>query len=406
MVIESVHSTLPIEQSYERLTVIKVIGVGGAGGNAVNCMINKGVENVQFMAVNTDAQALQRSNAPVKRALGTKLTGGLGAGGDPDIGMRAAMEDRKVVEELISGADMVFIAAGMGGGTGTGAAPVIADIAKEMDILTVGVVTTPFSIEGASKRDIAESGIAHMRESVDTLIVIQNESLLDHTKSKRLLTEAFDLANDVLSQGVEGISEIITKTGYVNVDFADVKAIMCGKGDAIMGIGVGNGDQRAVDAATAAINNPLLRNVSIDGARDVLINLTSDSGLTIDEFNEIVEIVTAKSDPRARIISGWVIDDTMSEEVKVTVIATGFSRLDNKDRDEQVTSQSSSTAVQEDRQEEFVSIDEYMQITQGDNELFTDYSNAEHVHDDNISQDLQIPALIRQTRGGVGVARG
>ena len=379
-------------------TIIKVIGVGGGGGNAINCMINNEVENVQFITVNTDIQALQMSDAPAKRALGTKLTGGLGAGGDPEIGKQAALEDREAIKELVSGADMVFITAGMGGGTGTGAAPIIAEVAKEMDILTVAVVTFPFRNEGKKKRQIAENGIAQIREAADTLIVIHNEHLLDLSKEKRLLmSEAFDMANNVLSQGVCSISEIITKTGQMNVDFADVKTIMCGKGDAIMGVGIGNGDQRVLDAATTAINNPLLRDVCIDGAKDILINVTSDAGLAMDEFNEIIEIITAKCDDDAMRINGWIVDEGMSEEVKVTVIATGFN---NRERVSKSDHEDISAPTADQKEETYVSLDEFMKFSQGDDMLFNvnppEESETSYTH----KQTLQVPTIMRRSKRG------
>ncbi|MBO4716503.1 MAG: cell division protein FtsZ, partial [Spirochaetales bacterium] len=264
-------------------TDIKVIGVGGGGGNAINRMIESGLKKVTFVALNTDVQALQRSNAQVRIPIGKELTGGLGAGGIPEMGMKAAEESKDEIREILEGTDMVFITAGMGGGTGTGAAPVVAELAKGLNILTVAVVTTPFAFEGRKKLQFANEGIDRLRKNVDTLILIPNQYLLKVAENNTPIKQAFLMADDVLRQGVQGISELITEPGEINIDFADVRTVMKGKGDAIMGIGLGEGANRAVDAARQAISNPLLENAKIDGAKSVLVNLTASDGLTLQE---------------------------------------------------------------------------------------------------------------------------
>ena len=305
-------------------TVIKVIGAGGGGSNAVNRMISAGVSGVEFIVVNTDLQALNSSNAPVKLGIGSKLTGGLGAGGKPEIGEKAAEEDTETLANVLRGADMVFVTAGMGGGTGTGAAPVIAKIAKEQGALTVGVVTKPFNFEGKVKMQLAEDGIAKLREQVDTLIIIPNQHLLKVVDKKTPIRKAFMLADDILRQGVQGISDVITTSGDVNCDFADVRSCMEDKGDAILGIGEGRGENRAVDAASHAIDNPLLEDSHIDGAKNILINITGGEDLALFETEDIVSTITAAADPDVRLKYGTVIDPSLEDQIKVTVIATGF----------------------------------------------------------------------------------
>ena len=312
------------------LTVIKVIGVGGGGSNAVNRMIATGLKNVQFIAANTDLQALQMAKAQSKLALGTKLTGGLGAGGIPEIGEKAALEDEEKLRETLKGADMVFITAGMGGGTGTGAAPIVARIARELGSLSVAVVTKPFDFEGRRKMELAEEGIARLRDEVDTLIVIPNQYLLKIVERRTPIREAFLMADDVLRQGVQGISDLITEPGEINIDFADVKTVMKGNGDALMGIGIGGGDNRAVDAATNAINNPLLEDAKIEGARAILVSVTGGNDLCLSEFEEVLKIITASADKEALIIAGTSINGAMNEQIKVTVIATGFNGCKQK----------------------------------------------------------------------------
>lgn len=307
----------------DQFAQIKVIGVGGGGSNAVNRMILAGLRGVDFISVNTDAQALYLSNSEIKLQIGEKLTKGLGAGANPDIGTKAAEESKDEIKETLKGADMVFVTAGMGGGTGTGAAPIIAEIAKELGALTVGVVTKPFAFEGRHRASAAEKGIQALKEKVDTLIVIPNDRLLQVVEKRTPMLEAFRIADDVLRQGVQGISDLIAVPGLINLDFADVKTIMREQGAALMGIGVGTGDNRAVDATKQAIASPLLE-TSINGARGVLLNITGSSNLGMFEVNEAAEIVVEAADPEANIIFGAVIDDSMQDEVRVTVIATGF----------------------------------------------------------------------------------
>jgi cell division protein FtsZ len=302
---------------------IKVIGVGGGGGNAVNRMIQAHMEGVEFIAANTDVQALKLSQAPVKLQLGVRLTLGLGAGANPDIGRRAALEDSEKIIEALEGADMVFVTAGLGGGTGTGAAPVIASLASEMGILTVAVITRPFAFEGKRRLQQAERGLKELIESVDTMIVIPNEKLLAVAKDAGFF-ESFRIADDVLRQGVQGISDIITIPGIINRDFADVKTTMAGMGHAVMGTAVRSGSNRAIEAAQAAMASPLLEAGAIDGARGILINITGSSSLKLSEVNEASSLIQSAAHEDANIIFGAVLDEKMGEEVKITVIATGF----------------------------------------------------------------------------------
>ena len=308
---------------------IKVIGVGGAGNNAVNRMIEAGIKNVEFIAVNTDRQALQLSKASTKIQIGEKLTRGLGAGANPDIGAQAAEESRTEVAEALRGADMVFVTAGMGGGTGTGAAPIVAGTAKEMGILTIGVVTKPFTFEGKKRLAQAERGIESLKGKVDTLVVIPNDKLLQVIDRKTSIIEAFRMADDVLRQGVQGISDLIAVPGLINLDFADVKTIMLDRGMAHMGIGRSSGENRAEDAAKQAIQSPLLE-TSIEGARGVIINITGGSDVGLHEANTAAELVQRSADPEANIIFGSVTDDSMGDEIQITVIATGFENEDEK----------------------------------------------------------------------------
>jgi cell division protein FtsZ len=302
---------------------IKVIGVGGGGGNAINRMIEAKVEGVEFITANTDVQALKLSQAPVKLQLGVRLTSGLGAGANPDVGRRAALEDSDKIIEALEGADMVFVTAGLGGGTGTGAAPVIASLASEMGILTVAVVTRPFAFEGKRRLQQAERGMAELLESVDTMIVIPNEKLLAVAKDAGFF-ESFRIADDVLRQGVQGISDIITIPGIINRDFADVKTTMAGMGHAVMGTAVRSGDNRAIEAAQAAMASPLLEEGAIDGARGILINITGSSNLKLSEVNAASSLIQTSAHEDANIIFGAVLDEKMGDDVKITVIATGF----------------------------------------------------------------------------------
>jgi cell division protein FtsZ len=309
--------------SLEGAARIVVLGVGGGGSNAVNRMIQAGVRGVEFIAVNTDTQALARCEAPTRLHIGEKLTRGLGAGGNPNTGEKAAEESADEIAELVRNADMVFIAAGMGGGTGTGAAPIIAQISREQGALTVGVVTKPFSFEGRQRAKNADDGIIQLRERVDTLITIPNDRLLDVIDRKTTLEQAFMEVDDVLRQGIQGISELITEPGLINLDFADVKSIMSESGGALMAIGRGTGETRAQDAARMAISSPLL-DISMDGARGVLLNITGGPDLALSEISEAADVVAQAADPEASIIFGAVIDQKIENEVRITVIATGF----------------------------------------------------------------------------------
>ena len=303
---------------------IKVVGAGGGGSNAVNRMIESGLSGVQFIAVNTDAQDLTKSKAKIKLQIGTKLTGGRGAGGRPEIGEAAANEDYALISETLRGADMVFVTAGMGGGTGTGSAPIIAKIARDMGALTVGVITKPFGYEAARKMKIAEEGIKKLRDAVDTLIIIPNEHLFKIVDRKTSVSQAYRIADDVLRQGVQGISDLITKTGLINTDFADVEATMKSQGDALMGIGIGSGDNRAKEAAERAIDNPLLEDTTIDGATRLLVNIAGPEDIALVEIDEVMKAISTKADPGVETIHGVNFDPELGDDIKVTVIATGF----------------------------------------------------------------------------------
>lgn len=309
---------------------IKVVGVGGSGGNAVMRMIQAKLRGIEFVAINTDAQALSHNEAPIKIQIGKDSTRGLGAGADPEIGRKAAEENKEEIYEALKGSDMVFVTCGMGGGTGTGAAPLVAQIAKELGALTVAVVTKPFTFEGIRRKKMAEIGIEELKDKVDTLITIPNDRLLQVIDKKTNLTDAFGIVDDVLRQGVQGISDLITLHGIINVDFADVRAIMSDAGSALMGIGRGSGDNRAIEAARAAIDSPLLE-LSIEGAKGILFNITGGPDLGMYEIDEAAKVITEAADPDANIIFGSIIDEAMSGEVKITVIATGFE-TDGRER--------------------------------------------------------------------------
>lgn len=316
------------------LAVIKVVGVGGGGTNAVNRMIEEGIRGVEFVAINTDAQALAISDADIKVHIGTDITRGLGAGANPEVGRKAAEESRDDIAEALAGADMVFITCGEGGGTGTGAAPIVADIAmNDVGALTVAVVTKPFTFEGRKRKNSAEEGIKTLAESVDTMIVIPNDRLLDIAEKKTTMLEAFTTADGVLSQGTQGITDLITVPGVINLDFADVKTIMKQAGTAMMGIGVASGDTRAVDAAQQAISSPLLES-SVDGATRVLLSIAGSKDLGIQEINDAADLVANAVDPDANIIFGTVVDESLGDQVRITVIATGFSDSNVNRQDE------------------------------------------------------------------------
>jgi len=315
----------------ESFAQIRVVGVGGGGSNAVNRMIAEGLSGVDFTAVNTDAQALMLSNAPKRVRIGDKLTRGLGVGGDPEMGRKAAEESADELYEVLQGSDMVFITAGMGGGTGTGAAPVIARIAREIEALTIGVVTRPFSWEGAVRAETARVGIEQLKEAVDTLIVIPNDRLLEITDKRVSLQSAFSLADDVLRQGIQGISELITVPGLINLDFADVRTIMSEGGAALMAVGTAGGDNRAVEAAQQAVSSRLL-DITIDGARGILFNITGGPDLSLFEVNEAASIIKQTAHPDVNLIFGAVIDENMDDEIRITVIATGFDSTEPRPR--------------------------------------------------------------------------
>ena len=317
---------LDFDVEVEQFANIKVVGIGGGGNNAINRMIDSDLKGVEFIAVNTDAQALYLSKADKKIQIGEKLTKGLGAGANPEIGRKAAEESKDIMEEVLQGADMIFITAGMGGGTGTGAAPIVAEISKSLGILTVGVVPKPFTFEGKKRQANAEIGIADIKNNVDTLITIPNDRLLSIAEKKTSMIEAFKMADDVLRQGVQGISDLIAVPGLINLDFADVRTIMLDTGLAHMGIGKGSGEGRAVEAAKQAISSPLLE-TSIEGAKGVLLNITGGANLGLLEINEAAELISSVADPEANIIFGAVIDEKLQDEIIITVIATGFDKV-------------------------------------------------------------------------------
>ncbi|HHY42366.1 MAG TPA: cell division protein FtsZ [Thermoanaerobacterales bacterium] len=323
---------LDFDVEMEQFANIKVVGIGGGGNNAINRMIDAGLKGVEFIAVNTDAQALYLSKADKKIQIGEKLTKGLGAGANPEIGKKAAEESRDIVEECLKGADMIFITAGMGGGTGTGAAPVVAEISKNLGILTVGVVTKPFTFEGKKRQSNAEMGITNIKNNVDTLITIPNDRLLSIAEKKTSIIEAFKMADDILRQGVQGISDLIAVPGLINLDFADVRTIMLDTGLAHMGIGKGSGENRATEAAKQAVSSPLLE-TSIEGAKGILLNITGGANLGLLEVNEAAELISSYADPEANIIFGAVIDENLQDEIRITVIATGFDKGKEKSLD-------------------------------------------------------------------------
>ncbi len=322
---EEIKSKLKFHLVEEKVNAkIRVIGIGGGGGNAVNRMIDTGIEGVEFIAVNTDLQALNTNDARNKVQIGRQLTKGLGSGGRPDIGKEAAMEDTEKLVEIVQGSDMVFLTAGLGGGTGTGATPVLANLASEMDILTIAIVTLPFEFEGKVRAKQAMEGLAGLKSAVDTVISIPNERLLQTVNLDTSIQDAFKMADDILRQAVQGISDLITKPGLINLDFADVKSVMKGMGMAFMGTGIASGENRAVEAATRAVSSPLLVDTSIEGAQGVLINITGGKDMTLHEVSKASQLIYHQAHPEANIIFGTVIDESMKEMVKVTVIATGF----------------------------------------------------------------------------------
>lgn len=360
---------IKFENEWEKPAKIKVVGIGGAGGNAINRMINSKVIGVEFIAINTDVQVLQSNLAPLKIQIGAKVTRGLGAGAVPEIGRKSAEEDRDKIADALAGADMIFLTAGMGGGTGTGASPIIAEIAKTTNSLTVGVVTKPFEFEGVTKAKIAEQGIAELKDKIDTLITIPNEKLFAISNEQTSFFETFVLVDEVLKNAVAGISDLITYPGVINVDFADVKTIMSMRGGALMGIGIGTGPSKALLAAESAITSPLLDDVKIDGARGVLINVTAGADLTAKELNEAISMIRKRVDADAHIIFGARQDEAMYNEVKITIVATGF---DIKRTDDHVIS---FKQVVEDKnsvkEKEGISLKEFIEIDKVDSSLET-----------------------------------
>lgn len=382
-------STYEVKPAVESLARIKVVGVGGSGGSAINRMLLQKIRGVEFIAVNTDAQALHQSSADIKLQIGKETTRGLGAGMDPSLGAKSAEEDEEIIRQHIGDADMVFVTCGLGGGTGTGAAPIVADIARSAGALTVAVVTKPFKFEGLQRRRIADDGLEQLIDKVDTIITIPNDRLLQLIDKKTSLIDAFTVVDDVLRQGVLGISELITVPGLVNVDFADVKAIMSEAGSALMGIGVASGENRAAEAARSAVESPLLE-VSIEGARGILFVVTAGPDLSMHEVNEAAEIITASCDPEAKVIFGTVIDDRMGDELKVTVVATGFRNIKEKSADRTIQTSSSQ------REREFVKqpAQDIEESQPGERKLFTK-QREEKVEEEEEQDELSIPAFIR-----------
>lgn len=409
-----------IKPDIGRFAKIRVVGVGGGGGNALNSMIAlQNIQGVEFVAVNTDAQALLTSQAPEKLQIGENLTRGLGSGGDPEIGRQAAEESAEKIQQILMGADMVFLTCGMGGGTGTGAVPIIAKIAKEVGALTVGVVTKPFGFEGTRRMLNAEEGIENLKDKVDTLIVIPNQRLLDVVDRKMTLMDAFRVADSVLGQGVQGISDLIVLPGLVNVDFADVKAIMRDAGSALMGIGTGTGENRAQTAARTAIASPLLE-ISIEGAKGVLFNIIGGNDLTMTEVDEAAKIIAQAADPDANIIFGATIDENMVDQVKITVVATGFDetrqrlsqwrespsmrQVGNPMYSQNIKFQSSQTAqsaqnVQDDTQNQPQTGFPPANISQPPNHQTVTTNNNGNTTNQTIEEDeFDIPTFLRQNR--------
>ncbi|MEH7415411.1 cell division protein FtsZ [Neobacillus drentensis] len=380
-----------LDMNIDQIARIKVIGVGGGGNNAVNRMIEDGIQGVEFIAVNTDAQALNLSKAEIKMQIGATLTRGLGAGANPEVGRRAVEESRKQLQEVLEGADMVFVTAGMGGGTGTGAAPAIAEIARELGALTIGVVTRPFGFEGKRRAVNAASGIDLMREAVDTLIIIPNDRLLQIVDKKTPMLEAFREADNVLRQGVQGISDLIAVPGLINLDFADVKTIMTNQGTALMGIGVAKGPDRAVEAAKKAISSPLLE-TSIDGAQGVLMNITGGSNLSLFEVQEAADLVASASDHELNMIFGSIINDNLKDEIMITVIATGFTD-ENTPSQRPALSPVKENVTQPNREERFDQTiqQDHSGQRQQYNEPIQDYDRSYQGQDDS----LDIPTFLR-----------
>ncbi len=390
---------------------IKVVGIGGGGMNAVTRMVNSQMKGVDFLVMNTDEQVLLKSPVEHKIQLGTKVTRGMGAGGDPELGQKAALEDKDRIVAALKGADMVFITAGMGGGTGTGAAPIIAAIAKEMKCLVVGVVTVPFSFEGKRRAELANIGIEQLRSNVDTLITIRNDSIFQVVDKSTPIDQAFRVIDDILLNGVRGISDIVNHPGIINVDFADVKTIMKDTGDAILGVGEGRGEGRVVEAVEQAINNSLLEDSSIQGAKSLLINVTGGSDLTIHEWNEVSQIITAQADPDANIIIGLNEDQNLDDKIRVTVIATGFHKRATQrtpSRESRAVGNEDSVASpmvyirkNEDsiNRDSFTSADNTRNLRSSQRNLGNSKSNQNQSYQ-NFGEDYDIPAFLRRKAEG------
>ena len=377
---------------YDVPAVIKVISAGGGGGNALNRMIDAKMTGVNFIAANTDLQDLhEKSRAEVKLQIGAEVTGGRGAGGIPDKGEKAAIEDQASIAEVLKGADMVFITAGMGGGTGTGSAPVIARIARQLGALTVAVVTTPFEFEGRYKMRLAEEGIAKLRQEVDTLIVIPNQYLFKIIDNKTSWNKAYLMADEVLCQGVQGISELITKTGFQNTDFADVETVMKDKGDALMGIGSGTGENRAVDAVKNAIDNPLLEDTSIEGATGVLINIAGPDDITLIEIQNIIKTIKEKCDPEVHLIHGLRIDPELDNRIQVTVIATGFLNIQNTSQ--KPVLQEKIVLPEKPAVSDFINYNEFEKMVE--RTKHPDYLSS-YIPQREFQEDLDVPSVIRK----------
>lgn len=392
---------MEVKPEVETFAKIKVIGVGGSGGSAINRMIATKIKGVEFVAVNTDAQALHHNEAPNKIHIGKNTTRGLGAGMDPELGRNAAEEEQEELEDMVHDADMVFITCGLGGGTGTGASPIIADMAKKAGALTVAVVTKPFTFEGAQRRYIADQGMQDLADRVDTIITIPNDRLLQIIDKKTSLIDAFAVVDEVLRQGVQGISEIITVPGLINVDFADVKAVMKEAGSALMGIGRGSGENRAVEAAKAAINSPLLE-MSIDGAKGILFTVSGGKDLGMYEVNEAANVITQSADPNAKVIFGTIVDDSLGDEVKVTVIATGFTGqplkrkdLDLKDLKSNLRQEKEPTPVREVKEVSKIQDEEPMSPSRKYARPLPQQKTPEQKKNEE-EEELEIPAFIRK----------
>lgn len=373
---------MEIKPKIETIARIKVVGVGGSGHNAIHRMITGGLQGVEFVAINTDAQALHHSKADKKVQIGKQTTRGLGAGMNPEVGRTAAEESKEEILEALKGTDMVFVTCGLGGGTGSGAAPEVAELAKQEGILTVAVITKPFAFEGAKRREIAEKAMEELKEHVDTIITIPNDRILQIIDKKTSLLDAFRTVDDVLRQGVQGIADLVTTPGLINVDFADVKSVMADAGSALMGIGKGTGENRAVEAAKAAIDSPLLE-VSIDGAKGVLFNITGGKDLGMYEVDEAAKIITKSVDPDAKIIFGAVIDETMSDEVRITVVATGFDEVAKK--------------RQEKRHATPLTFEASMDLGESSRQpVYASKISAEPEEAEDETSELDIPAFIRK----------